>query len=277
MSFLVLGAGYTGARVAAALAGAGQEVFATSRDPARLEGLPGVRALRLDAGDPESVRALAQVLPKGLRALVSLPVVQGADGPVDPVAPVLEALGPLLDRVVYLSTTGVYGDAPEVDEKTPASPGTERDRLRLVAEEAVAAGPWSWMVLRPAAIYGAERGVHVAMRAGRYRLLGSGENFVSRIHVDDLAAIAVAALRSDAQGIFPVADELPARAREVAAWCAERMGLPMPPGAEAEALHPTLRSNRRVDGSAVRRLLGVELEYPTWRHGLAGLGPDAGR
>ena len=65
------------------------------------------------------------------------------------------------------------------------------------------------MILRPAAIYGPGRGVHVSMEEGRFRFVGGGDNFVSRIHVDDLAAHVEAALLSDITGAWPVADEHP--------------------------------------------------------------------
>ena len=52
------------------------------------------------------------------------------------------------------------------------------------AEQAIAAGPWSTLILRPAAIYGPGRGVQVSLPLGEYH---PGENFVSRIHADDLA------------------------------------------------------------------------------------------
>ncbi len=268
MDFLVLGAGYTGARVAARLLAAGDTVHVTARVPARLAGLAGAHAHRLDLAEPDSLQALARALPGGVRVLHSVPVLESADGPRDPTPEILAALGEKAARVVYLSTTGVYGGAREVNAATATAPDTDRTRLRLAAERAVAAGPWSWMVLRPAAIYGPGRGVHVAMAAGRYRLAGEGDNFVSRVYVDDLAAIAEAALRSDATGAFPVADDEPARARDVAAFCARLLGLPMPPSAPPESLHETLRSDRRVDGSAVRELLGVRLRHPGYREGI---------
>lgn len=278
MNFLVLGAGHTGARVAARLLQAGATVHATARDPARLAHLEGAHLHRVDVEDPASLRALARALPRGVRVLHSVPILEGPAGPRDPTPAILDALGDRPSRMVYLSTTGVYGAAPVVDERTGPAPDTERTRLRLEAERAVAAGPWSSMILRPAAIYGPDRGVHVAMRQGRYRLAGSGANFVSRIHVDDLAAVAEAALRAEIGGAWPVADAAPGTAREVAAFVAERLGLPMPPEAPPESLHETLRSDRRVDGTAVLRALGVELRYPTWREGLlAALGSDAAR
>jgi len=65
---------------------------------------------------------------------------------------------------------------------------------RLAAEGPVMAGPWSWCVLRPAAIYGPGRGAHESIRIGRWRIAGDGSNYTSRIHVDDLAALAAAAV-----------------------------------------------------------------------------------
>jgi nucleoside-diphosphate-sugar epimerase len=165
-------------------------------------------------------------------------------------------------RVVYLSTTGVYGMAQAVDETTvPAAPRTNRELARVSEEQAVLSGPWSALVLRPAAIYGPGRGVHASMRAETFRLSG---DFVSRIHVDDLAAHCVAGLLSSVTGAYPVADEKPCTSREIAEYCAELMSLPVP-----EALGEIRRANRRVDGSAIRRLLGIQLRYPSYREGIA--------
>jgi nucleoside-diphosphate-sugar epimerase len=155
-----------------------------------------------------------------------------------------------------------------VDETTTPAPRTERDRLRLDAEQAIRAGPWSSLILRPAAIYGPGRGVHAAMAAGTYRLIEGGENFVSRIHVDDLAVIAEQALLSDLSGSFPVADEEPCRAREIAAFCAGLMGLPMPLSEPLRGTADARYADRQVNGTAIRRALGVDLLFPSYRVGI---------
>jgi nucleoside-diphosphate-sugar epimerase len=181
---------------------------------------------------------------------------------------ILEDLADKPARVVYLSSTGVYGAVRDVDETTPPAPRTERDRLRLAAERAASAGPWSSLILRPAAIYGPGRGVHAAMAAGTFRLIEGGENFVSRIHVDDLAAIAEQALLSDLTGAFPVADEEPCRSREIAKFCARLMGLPMPPSEPLQGAAHARYADRRVNGMAIRRALGVDLRFPSYRVGI---------
>ena len=97
---------------------------------------------------------------------------------------------------------------------------------------------------------------------------GAGSNYVSRIHVEDLATHCEAALFSDLSGAWPVADEYPCTTLEIAEFCAERYGYAMPPSVHPAALHHTRQANRRVDGSAIRRLLGITLAYPSFREGI---------
>lgn len=252
---LILGCGYTGRRVAAKLVGRGATVFATTR---RRQGLPGVVFV-------DNLKSV----PEGALVLWSVP-------PVDDEERLLERLGARPRRVVYLSSTGVYGAQREVDEATPPAPETERQRRRFASEERIGAGPWETLVLRPAAIYGPHRGVHAALRAGRYRLVGDGSNVGSRIHVEDLAVHCVAALSAGLAGAFPVADAEPVRAKEIAEFCAGLLGID-PPGSYAPGTEPELlRVTRRVDGRAVRRLLGVRLAYPSFRSGIpAALAEEA--
>jgi nucleoside-diphosphate-sugar epimerase len=269
---LILGCGYTGLRVARRLLDGGVTVTATSRDPDRPEMAQladaGAKILRFDVSDPKALDRLRGEVGRGAIVLNSLPTVGAADAPWDPTPSLLELLGSRPGRVVHLSTTGVYGNIRDVDETTKPAPATERQRLRLAAEQAVAAGPWPSLILRPAAIYGPGRGVHERLRQGTFKLLGDGSNFISRLHVDDLAGIVVAALFSDLTGAYPVADDEPCPSLEIVAFCARLLGLPLPPSAGPEELDETRRSDRRVDGRAVRRLLGLGLLYPSYRVGV---------
>lgn len=264
---VILGGGYTGRRVALRMAARGHRVTVTVRDAGRFEPAAGVEVVEMRLGGrvPRLTRG-------GEAVLHSVPVLEG---PRDGTRELLEAVGPDAARIVYLSTTGVYGKQHEVDETTPAAPDSEASRLRVAAEEMVLGGRWSGMVLRPAAIYGPGRGAHVSIPEGRFRLLGDGQNFVSRIHVDDLAALAEAALGSELEGAWPAADEEPARSREVAEFVCGLLGCAMPEGVSREELHETRRADRRVDGRAVCRALGVSLRYPNYRVGIrAAIGAD---
>jgi nucleoside-diphosphate-sugar epimerase len=269
---LILGCGYTGQRVARRLLEKNIAVTATSRDPGQLPlrrlSEAGAKILRFDINDRASFAALQREVQHGMTVLHSLPTIGDRAASSDPTPAVLELLGDSPSRIVLLSTTGVYGNAREVDEKTPPAPATERQKLRLAAEEAVRAGSWRSLTVRASAIYGPGRGVHVRMKEGRFKLLGDGSNYISRIHVDDLAAITVAALHSEATGAYPAADAEPCRSAEICAFCAKLLGLPMPPPAAADELDETRRSDRRVDGRAILRLLGVALQYPSYRTGI---------
>ncbi len=241
--FAILGCGYTGSRVAARLRSRGLEVIATHRDT-------------FDIARPGSLPDL----PNGVRVLHSIPL---------RAMPVIRSLlAGRAARVVYLSTTGVYGAAHRVDESTPVAPRVPREAARVEEENDVLAGPWPALVLRPAAIYGPGRGVHVSLREGKHKIPGDGSNYISRIHVDDLAAIVEAALLSDLTGAYPVGDDEPCPSLEISEFAARLTGVEPPkPSGELPAAD-TRSANRRVDGRAIRRLLGVELRYPSYRVGL---------
>lgn len=268
---LILGCGYTGQRLARSLLKQGLPVIATTRNPAALASLAeaGVKVVRLDlAADPASLANLNGLAGDDTHVLHSIPPIPSASGVAEPTPRLLEALAGRVARMVYLSTTGVYGSTRDVDERTPPAPRTERETLRLRAEQAVIGASTSSLILRPAAIYGPGRGVHVSLQAGKFRLWGKGENFVSRIHVDDLAAHVEAALFSGVTGAFPVADEESCTSREIAQFCSRLLGLEMPPEAHGAELGETRQADRRVDGSAIRRALRIALRYPSYRVGI---------
>ncbi len=132
--------------------------------------------------------------------------------------------------MVYLSTTGVYGAAKFVDENTAPDWTDARARPRLLEEERVRERAvvvfdfTSGGDLRPGARRGTNR---CAVEATLQAMIS-----VSRVHVDDLAAHAEAALLSDVlsdvRGAYPVADEQPATTREVAEFCSNLLNIRLP-------------------------------------------------
>ena len=167
-------------------------------------------------------------------------------------------------RILYISSTGVYGSQTEVDEQTLASPDDEKGRARLAEEKWIAepAANRSSLILRSAAIYGPGRGVHVRLREGKLPRGAGG--VVSRIHVDDLVSILEAGIASEVEGAWPVADEYPAASEEIAVWCANYMGIALP---ENSPQHFPV-SGRRVDGRKIRELLGTALAHPSYKTGI---------
>ena len=95
--------------------------------------------------------------------------------------------------------------------------------------------------------------------------------------VDDLAAHAEAALLSEIDGAYPVADEEPCTSLEIAEFCARLLNLALSrAGDERAEPVPRFANNRRVDGSAIRRALGITLTYPSYRVGVpAALSSEA--
>ena len=249
LDILILGCGYTGQRVAKRFLDMGARVTATTRNPQRLAGLGAEIITTEDL--PKHVRP-------GMLVLHSIP----PSGP----AALLHPLRNTARRIVYLSSTAVYGAAGIVNESTPVDEETERARARLEAERAIAEGPWSALILRPAAIYGPGRGVQESIQRGEHSL---SDRFVSRIHLDDLAAHVEAALLSTISGAYPVADEEPCTSRDIAEFCARLLYVPVTGTGHKRANRmPRFANNRRVDGSAIRRALGISLTYPSYRVGV---------
>jgi nucleoside-diphosphate-sugar epimerase len=265
MIAVIAGCGYTGSRLASRLLASGARVLITVRDPASAAALErqGAEVIAWDAASPQTIQ-----IPEGASLLHSIPSLILSNQPVDPTPALLASLRGTPSRIVYLSTTGVYGSVRDVDHQTPADPRSVREFVRVEAERRVAEGPWSTLILRPAAIYGPGRGIHASMARGDYRLVGDGQNYVSRIHADDLAAHVEAGLFSGVVGAYPVADEHPCPAREIAEFCSKLLNVPMPGSVQPEQVHDTRRADRRVDGSEIRRRLVLSLLYPSYLTGI---------
>lgn len=256
---VVLGCGFTGAAAARMRLSLGGRVVATTRDPARAEALSraGVEAHALPALTAELA---ARLVPDGADVLVAFPPDRAAD----------EAVAAALGRAraaVYISSTAVYGGAAgPVDERTPVDPSDPRAAARLRAEaQHVGRGA---AALRAAGIYGPGRGLHRRLIRGEHRLVEGGRNVVSRIHVEDLARLALAALDQGVRGeVFAIGDDAPVPQIEVVTWLCGRLGLPLPPAAAPGEVHETLRHDRAVQNARVKEALGLSLLYPTYREG----------
>ena len=258
-TLVLLGCGFTGTYAAKLALAAGIRVIGTTRSPERAALLSklGVDVRLAPRLDEALVRPLLRA---DTRVLVTYPPDPATD----------DAVLPLLSRAaaaVYLSSTGVYGGAAgHIDETTPVDPSEPRAAARLRAEALVRAA--GGVVLRAAAIYGPGRGLHVRLARGEHKVAEGGQGVISRIHVEDLARLALAALDRAPKGeAFVVADEAPVPQAEVIDWLCARLGVPRPAEVPREHLPPTLRNDRHVDGRKLRQILNVSLEYPTYREG----------
>ncbi|MCH9780035.1 MAG: sugar nucleotide-binding protein [Alphaproteobacteria bacterium] len=212
--------------------------------------------------------------------------------------------------IIYLSTTGVYGDhrGEWVNEQSPSHNPVPRSRARLVAEEQWQEHfPQAW-VLRLAGIYGATRNPFRRLRQNKAVAIEKIGYVSGRIHVTDIASSILAAIVHDhqvastkAEGaqestpakdnprVVNVVDDLPASPARVMRYAATIGGYPPPrtvPYAEAAAdgtLTPMAASFyaqcRRVQNKRLHRLLaeaGMRLRYRDYRAGLRTIWDAAG-
>jgi nucleoside-diphosphate-sugar epimerase len=271
-TLLSIGHGYSAQALARRLLPQGWQIIGTTRTEA---GAKALRATGIDALVwPES--DLSGALAKATHLLTSV-----APGDSDPV---LQAIGPQiagspLKWVGYLSTTAVYGhhNGDWVDETTPLAPTTARGAARVQAEADWTALGLPLHIFRLAGIYGPGRGPFEKVRDGSARRVHKAGQVFSRIHVDDIARVLHAALLRPHPDVYNVCDDDPASPEDILGLAAEMLGLPPPPIVpyEQAEMTPMARSfyaeNKRVRNDRIKTVLGVTLDYPTYREGLAAI------
>lgn len=196
----------------------------------------------------------------------------------------LAKTGILPGRIVYVSTSGVYGDCggERVDETRQVAPRTARAKRRADAERRLAA--WcaehraALVVLRAPGIYAEDR-LPLALLRERAPVLRAEEDvYTNHIHADDLARAVVRALEDDAPpGVYNIADDSELRMADWMELVAARHGLPRPPrlarGEIERSVSPErysfMSESRRLDNARMKRVLGLRLRYPTVYEGLA--------
>lgn len=266
-TFAVVGPGYTGQRVLDAL-GPGAAV-AVGRGSATGDGA-AFRCFDLDEDNPASLD-----LPENVALLYTVP--PPPEGDKDPrLKRFLDGLTLRPRRLVYLSTTGVYGDrkGETVTEADKPRPATGRAKRRRWAERRVLS--WSEksgttaVVLRVPGIYGPGRLSLDRLAAGAEVLREADSTPGNRIHVDDLVRCCVAALKDEtAAGICNVGDGDHRSTGAFSRAVCELAGLPPPREIgidEARKLWSSLRlsfltEGRIVDTTRMREVLGVTPRY----------------
>jgi nucleoside-diphosphate-sugar epimerase len=185
-------------------------------------------------------------------------------------------------RIVYVSTTGVYGDTAGdwVDERSPVDPSASRAVRRLDAEQALR--DWGsqgaeQVILRVPGIYGPGRLPIERIRQGLPLVRPEEAPYTNRIHVDDLVSACVAAMeRGRAGEVYNAADGHPSSMADYFCRIADLAGLPRPPllglaeakGVLSPGMLSYLRESRRVSNRKLLETLGVQLRYPTLESGL---------
>ncbi len=293
---ILIGCGYLGSRIAKLWRAAGDDVIATSRSgklPLEMFDA-GVFPARADVIDPETLKWLPVASALTSNSLDTLVYSVGYDrsGEADihtvyaqGLQNVLDALPSNVQRVIYISTTGVYGpaDGEWVDETTPSNPQRDGGKASLAAEQVLAAHPIGKrsLILRLAGIYGPGRVPYLdKLRAGESLDVPS-EGWLNLIHVDDAAAIAVALGEwatanpiTSGPEIFCVSDGQPVVRGDHYREIARLIGVSEPhfvaPDSNTPAAQRAL-ADKRISNRKLLSTIPIKLRYPNSRAGLAAI------
>jgi nucleoside-diphosphate-sugar epimerase len=284
-TLLIIGCGDVGMRVVGLLRGRWRLLALTSsplRAPALREA--GVVPLVGNLDEPGGLARLAGLADAVLH--LAPPPGQGArDTRTQHLLQALARKG-RVHRIVYASTSGVYGDAQGAffDETRAVNPGTDRAQRRVDAEARVRwygrAFGASVSVLRIPGIYAGDRpGGHPRERLARGTpvLAVDDDVYTNHIHADDLARACVAALHHGLpQRVLHTSDDTELKMGDYFDLAADLCGLPRPPritrqqaGEQMSAVQLSFMSeSRRLDNTRLKRELRLTLRYPTVREGL---------
>ncbi|MHB8622340.1 MAG: SDR family oxidoreductase [Sulfuricaulis sp.] len=304
---LIIGCGDIGERVARLERAEGRSVTGLVRSDGSRQRLRAAGILPI-VGDLDVPTSVNNLPVKG--ALVYYFAPPPGAGVTDPrMAAFVSMLDPSRqpERVVLISTTGVYGDCHGewVSEDRPPNPQADRARRRLAAETSLR----SWnatsrvpvVILRVPGIYGPGFLPEERLRSGEPVLREEESPFSNRVHADDLARICVAAARRghavgfaqaqpDSQvasvsdkvlplepvAVYNVSDGHPTTMTDFLYRVADLLGIPRPPAITreqarsqlGEGMLSYLAESKRIDNRRLREELGVELLYPDLAAGL---------
>jgi nucleoside-diphosphate-sugar epimerase len=181
-------------------------------------------------------------------------------------------------RLVYVSTTGVYGDCggDQFDETRPVAPKNSRAVRRVDAERMLR--QWALRaharlsILRVPGIYAADRLPLERLRQGTPALSAEEDVYTNHIHADDLARIIALTLRRGAsQRVYHTVDDSDMKMGEYFDVVADAFQVARPPRVSRTELASQVSSmllsfmseSRRLSNDRMRYELGVRLKYPT--------------
>jgi nucleoside-diphosphate-sugar epimerase len=280
---LILGCGDVGMRLLP-LVRDRFRVFAVTSQPERQDELRDAGAVPIvaDLDAPASLARLARLA----RFIVHLAPPR-SDGALDRRTRNLTAILPDRAALVYVSTTGVYGDCDgaRFDETRPVNPQNARAKRRVDSEQVLR----NWArrsasrvaILRVPGIYAADRLPLERLRKGTPALRDDQDVYTNHVHADDLAQlIALALFRAAPCRVYHAVDDSELKMGQYFDVVADAAGLPRPPRlprSELQAvISPMLLSfmseSRRLSNHRIKCELGAHLRFPQVRDGLKQIG-----
>lgn len=270
---LILGCGDVGLRLVPLLLPR-YRVLAVTSNPGRRAELRAAGAIpivaNLDA--PLTLGRLARLAP----TIVHLAPPQ-SEGRIDRRTRNLAAILPEGARLVYVSTTGVYGDCAgaSFDETRSVRPQNARAVRRVDAETVLRA--WArrrhgkLSILRVPGIYAADRLPLERLHKGLPALVAQEDVHTNHIHADDLARICLAAMCLGAPNrVYHAVDDTDLKMGDYFDAVADAAGLSRPPRLPRSELERSvspmmlsfMSESRRLHNARIKEELGVQLRYP---------------
>ncbi|MEY3571628.1 MAG: hypothetical protein RIQ85_1748 [Pseudomonadota bacterium] len=279
---LIVGCGDVGMRLIPLLRSRFR-VFALTSQSERLSELRSAGVIPI-LGILDSTQSLYRL--KGLADIVVHLAPPPMLGSLDQRTRNLVAILPRHGRLVYVSTTGVYGDCKGAyfDETRPVAPVNARAERRVDAERVLRR--WArhhegkLSILRVPGIYAADRLPLERLRQGTPALLDSDDVYTNHIHADDLAQIiALALFRAQPLRVYHTVDDSALKMGDYFDQVATAFKLPLPPRVPraelSKQVSPMLLSfmseSRRLSNERMKTELGVRLRWPAVSDLLASL------
>lgn len=275
---LIVGCGDIGMRILSRVRDRFRVVALTST-PMRITELRAAGAIPI-VGNLDHRRSLARLTALASRVIYLAPPPSTGDS--DPrMRHLLATLSAVRTKLVYVSTTGVYGDhsGAWIDESTPPRPTTARAVRRRAAEQTLRA--WQRRkhgdarrasILRAPGIYGHDRLPLERLRAGSPALAPDDDVYTNHIHADDLAWLCLTALwRSRAARAYNAVDDTEMKMGEYFDAVANTFGLTHPPRlpraqlqvAVSPAMYSFMTESRRLRNTRIKRELRAHLKSPS--------------
>ena len=279
-SILIIGCGDIGLRVAKQMSRS-HRVFALTSQQNRFQELRAVGAIPVlgNLDHPESLWRLSGLA----QTVIHLAPPQNGgnrDCRTRNLLRILAQGSNAVRRLIYISTTGVYGDhrSGKVSEATPVSPQSERAQRRVDAERILRlwapAHGVALTILRVPGIYAADRLPIERLQAQTPALLPEEDAYSNHIHSDDLARLVCAAVYyGKPQRIINACDGGETKMGDYFDEVADAFGLERParlPGNELQKivspmLWSFMRESRRVTNQRLPELK-TPLRYPSVGH-----------
>jgi nucleoside-diphosphate-sugar epimerase len=281
MAKLIFGCGYLGLRVARLWLGQGETVFAVTRS--------GKKASSLQA---EGIRPIVGnlltgplTIPPDLRTILfAVGYDQASASSIDDVYAgglqrVVECVPAGVGRIIYASSTGVYGQCAgdEVDEETPCQPLRAGGIASLAAEEVLQTSKVQSraVILRLAGLYGPGRIPRASDLVAGRPINAPAHGWLNLIHVDDAAQIVLLAEeRAPLPRTYVVSDGQPVVRGEYYAELARLLGAAEPKFVDPPESSPAAAraaSDKRISPQRMFAELRPILQYPSYCDGLSAI------